>query len=133
MLLSDADIAGLRQVHESALFDTCVLVTIDTTYDDYGAPVVVETESAPKPCHFIPQMSFSTRAQEYVDASGTVLRIGAAVQLKISEYENVTTLDRIKITHIFGKALPTPLTFDVMGKPQRGTVFIHVGLQDVSR
>ena len=128
-----ARIATQRRIMENSFADTCKLVSIVTTYNEWGEPVTTETESAAKACRFIPQMSFSTRQQKYVDASGTVQRIGAAVRLSVDEYENISTTGRVKITHVHGEALTTPLLFDVMGEPQLGLAFVHVGLQEVSR
>ena len=122
-----------RRLAENSFADTCKILTVTTTADSYGGASKSTSEGSAKACQFIPQASFSSRAQEVVDSDGTIKRIGAVVRLSVDEYTSVTSTDQIKITKINGETLATALTFDVMGKPQLMNSYVHINLQEVSR
>lgn len=114
---SVAELAGMRTVQESAMMDTCVLLTYTATMDNYGTEIDTPVESDPLACGYDPT---SAGKREYRRADGTIAMLDGTLRLAIDDGETVTAKDRVRITKRHGETLPVPLMFGLDGLPERG-------------
>ena len=115
-MFNNAEIAELRGLYASALFDTCVPLAYGATAGSYGVGQPTYTAGDPVPCLFLPG-----RDKEE-SAGGQNLRIDGRVLLpRDFAFDN---LARLRITHLHGDALTTPQTYEIVAGP----VLDHTGV-----
>jgi len=109
--LSKGELGRMRLTQNSAMLDTCVLmIYAEASRDEYNKPTYAYTDGKTVPCG----LSFRTTermGQAQVAAGDAVLRLPIGTE--------ITRLDRLKVTKRHGEPI-TPITFDIIGEPQRG-------------
>lgn len=124
MNFSADELAGMRTAQDGHMLDTCVIRVYSRTFNGFGEPVPAYTDGSAIACGLDMRPGRETQQDDM-----TVLSYDATIRLPIA-----TTLDRkdqIKITHRFGEALSTALTYRVEGPIQRGPSGIRVALRRV--
>lgn len=110
------------------MHDTCVIQTFTTTADSMGEEIRgAAVESAPVACGF----KFAVKKGENEGADYAVLETDAILRISHTDGVDITTKDRIKITHRHGEALATPDLFEVVSVPYRGPSGVQLELRRV--
>lgn len=123
--LTSSELAAMRQTQESAMMDTCIVLTHGSgATDAYNTPSDGYSEGSPVRCGYRPG---STR--EVQQGNETVL-VDATLRLSVGTAIN--SRDRVRLTHRFGEALATPLLFAVVGQPAQGPSGLVVNLRRVT-
>lgn len=115
-MFSNAEIAELRNLYATALFDTCVPQVYGATTGPYGAGQPTYTDGEALSCLFSPGRD----KEESQD--GQVLRIDGRVLLPRDT--TVNGWARLKITHLHGDALPVAQVYEIVAGP----VLDHTGV-----
>lgn len=114
----------LVSAYEAAMLDTCVVLRFSAAEDACGVPVATYTESAPTPC-LLGQMPAKERFRPDATMSEVVARLrlplGTALERR----------DRVRITHLGGRLLETPLEYAVNGVPRELPALLAVDLAEV--
>jgi head-tail adaptor len=114
MALIDAnDLTAMRAVYGDSLHDTCRLKPRTVTTATDGQEIEDWPDGVIVACGFQP-----TAGAEQRRADMTILAYDARLRLPLGTA--ITYLDQVRITHRYGAALATPLTFQVEGDPQQG-------------
>lgn len=113
-LLSDSDIAEMRDAWESALFDTCVLQTRTAGNTGYGYGQPSYSDGSPVACLFTPALLGESAVNQVQNIDGHVL---------FSRATSLNNLMRIKITKLHGAALSPTQVYEVVDGP----IMHHVG------
>lgn len=109
---SAGELSRMRDVQESAMQDTCVVLAYSSSADAYGNPTATYTAGSAISCGL-----------ELVDpdeeqASGEVPTIDARLRLPMGT--TIDERDRIRVTHRYGEALSSAQTFEIEGPVKRG-------------
>jgi hypothetical protein len=118
------EFAGLREVTESSMLDTCLVGAYSETSGDLGEADVAWQDGAPTICRFR-EDNASTRPGVDFTVDTTEAKV------LLPQGTAITARDRVTITHRFGQALETPLVYQVDGDPVQGVTAIAAKLQQV--
>lgn len=121
---STNELATMQAAQESAMMDTCKLLTRVTGFSDaYGYNAVMWIEGAATPCGLDLRASREVPNAEahWYDA-----------QLRLAISTPVNNIDRVKITHRHGVALAVPLEFDLTGETRRGASGLVLELKEAT-
>jgi hypothetical protein len=120
------ELTSMRAVQESAMQDTCVVQTAGSgAKDEYGYPAQAWVDGQPVACGFGQQSRREFMGQAQVGEKSLTLRIPSGTA--------VTRLDRIKITHRLGVALPVPEIYEIVGEPHSGPTGMLLNLRRVDK
>lgn len=112
--LTTTQLSRMQDANESAMWDTCYLVTrLAGALDAYGIPEEQWVQAASSTV-----CGLDLRSSREVLYNSTVWLYDARLRLPIDT--DITNLDRIKVTHRHGVELDTPLVFEIIGQPRRG-------------
>ena len=120
-----AELTGMRAAQTGHMMDTCTVDAYSETFNSFGEAVVTYTAGAAQDCGLDMRPG-----SERHDPNKTALEWDATIRLAITTAPNAR--DRITVTHRFGEALGTSLTFNVVGPIQRGPSGIRLLLKRVT-
>ena len=121
-------LARMQATQESAMQDECQLWSYtEGSLDDYGRsssdPYSLLTTT---PCGYKPDNKGEAMGK------GQVVLTAGELRLPVSIEDSLTQTARIKLTKRFGVALTTPLTFNIVGNPERGPSGLVLKLERVT-
>jgi hypothetical protein len=123
----------MRTYHPATFHDTVQHLPREETQDRTGQPISTYGAGASFPARFLGTRGI--RGAREANAAGAaniqILTMDAAVRLPLDVIGIIHADDRIRLTHRFGEALPTPLEFDVVGAPQLGSASVVLSLTEV--
>lgn len=122
-MLSANDLAAMRAVQETAMMDTCVVLTRkETSVNSFGLPDVRYVEGEAIACGFNPKNTKNVLV-------GTNLAVTDG-EFRLPLGTTISANDRIRLTHRYGSALASAQTYDVVGEPIQGpsAVVVYVRL-----
>jgi len=106
------------------MHDTCILRTrISGAVDEFNVPQQSWQTSAPLDCGL-------TLARSRELMPGTEVPIYDA-RLRLAHDTELTSFDRIRVTHRYGEHLLVPLEFEVVGEPRLGPSGLVLDLRTV--
>jgi hypothetical protein len=120
---SAEELTNFRTAQDGHMMDTCLVGVRTVSYNTFGEPVEVFTNSAATDCG-LDMRSGSERHGEKM----TQITYDATMRLPIGTTVNV--LDRITVTHRFSEAV-TNITYRVESPVQRGPSGVRVLLRKV--
>lgn len=117
------ELARMQGLQESAMQDTCVVLTHQANTGDYGYGVPGYASGVPIPCGFNP------KAREVMGDTEIALTDGS---LRLPLNTAVTNLDRVILTHRFDVQLVPGEVYEIMGVPERGPSGLRLNLRVVT-
>jgi hypothetical protein len=127
--LFTGELATFQGTQESAMHDTCVILTATVTTDRYGKPVKTTYAAGPEiPCGFRQGGQAGAGTNE-VMAETEVVTADAVLRLAVDTV--ITSRDRVVVTHRYGVAVPLQ-AYGVLGQPARGPSALLVELELVT-
>lgn len=127
-MLSANDLAAMRAVQETAMMDTCVVLSYsDGATDDYGKPQLTHLPNAAIACGVRYLQRNYARSGEAMDDVGLF-----ATSIRIPLETPLTNKDRIKVTHRFGEALDAAVVYEIAGEIRRGPTCLTVEVRKVT-
>lgn len=118
-MLTAAELARMRTVANESMLDTCTILTPSFSTDAIGGQIAEWQESAAQDCG----VSFAAN-QERTTQAGVAVQVEVVVRLPVTT--QLTSQQRIKLTHRYGTALLTPWLFEVLGQPETGPTALVV-------
>lgn len=124
----------MQAVQQGAMMDECELLTRSTdATDPYGYPAEMFTVTATLQCGLSHSQTNDEAMLEFAGGTQAPMEIR---QLRLavdtsSVSDRLSNLDRIRITRRFGTAV-TPVTYEIVGDPQRGPSGLLLRLQKVT-
>lgn len=128
MLISDATLQSLRQIHASAMMDEAELLRrFEGGPDEYNMP---EPEQyvylATLPCLFRPSTGSSSGASSEGAGDSEVPLLDGLISfnfdVEIAQAVDLSNFDRVKIVKLHGERLDKPILFDLAGPARRDYV-----------
>jgi hypothetical protein len=126
--LFTGELETFQGTQESAMHDTCVILTSTITTDRYGKPVETFASGPPIPCGFRQGGQTGAGTDEVMQET-EVVTADAVLRLAITTI--ITPRDRIVVTHRYGVAVPLE-AYTVLGQPARGSSALVVKLELVT-
>lgn len=109
------ELARMGRIQKSAMQDECQLLSYDAgTANAFGLDAESYTLVQGWPCGFRPQARGESMNEAQV---GEKL---AEVRLPLEAEADLATTTRLKLTKRYGQIQPEPLTFEIVGLPERG-------------
>lgn len=102
----------MQAAAERTMLDTCQILEPAETPDVLGLPQRTYSVAATSACGLD-----QTASREVTGETGLTVTDGA---LRLPLSVAVSNRARIRVTHRYGEALPTPLEYEVLGEPMRG-------------
>jgi hypothetical protein len=123
--LFTGELATFQGTQESAMHDTCVILTSVITTNRYGKPVETFTTGPEILCGFRQGGQASAGTNEVMTET-EVVTADAVLRLPITTV--ITSRDRVAVTHRYGVAV-TLQAYGVLGQPARGPSALVVELE----
>lgn len=120
-----AELADMRTAQTGHMQDTCLIRTYSETFNTFSEPVASYAEGAAMDCGLDMRPGSERHGQDH-----TSTEYDATLRLAITAAPSVR--DQIKVTHRFGEALASALTFEIVAPIQRGPSGIRLLLRKVS-
>jgi hypothetical protein len=121
--LTPAELSRMRGFSEAQMLDTGrVLKRTVGSRDTRGQPPATFTAQAPIACTFV----ITTQREALSESSGAAIT-DAVVYVPLDTV--IGPQDRFQLTHRFGQALTTPITYAVIGQPAPDIATLRVGLR----
>ena len=122
--LSASELDQMQDTQSSSMFDRCDLLVRDASdMDAYGMPVVTWLDAGVSPCGLDLRVS-----REILNAEAHVYD----ARLRLPFGTQISNIDRVRITHLYGNLVSTPLAFDLIGDVRQGPSGIVVDLRSVT-
>ena len=125
-MLDATDLTNMRAVQEGHMHDTCILRQYTIGNDAYGLNNPYYVALGSYSCGF---HAVNPREQQ---AASFVPGIDARLRLSESLIDTIDPKDRIELTHRYGEALTTTLTFEIVGPIKHGPSGLVLDLKLVS-
>lgn len=117
------NITAMRKTQEAHMFDICELLKKSTSgVDQYGMPYSSFIVNGISAC------GLNTTASKEI-TNGEIPVYDA--RLRLPRDTNISNIDRIRITHRFGKLLDTPIEYEILGSPMNGPTGMVLNLRSI--
>lgn len=125
--VSTGEMARMAGVQESAMLSRVeILEGIETGTDAWNKKTVMHQLKATSVCGFD-----TTNTQEVMDTA-EVVTIDAVARLPLALDGTVVNTDRIRLVELWGSEVPTPLSYEIVGQPERGPSALVLNLKLVT-
>ena len=125
-----AELSCLRADYAATLPDTCQLGTRSTSQNSIGEPVPSFSYGVAVACALQQDATKGGQRREYTTADGVVVRADAL--LRLPSGTTLAAESVVKVTHRYGVALTTALSYEVVGVPAEGPSGIVAALRAVT-
>lgn len=116
--LSPGALARMHSTHEDVMHDTCEVLTSTEVQNAYGEVLLTWAVQSTEVCGFNPLSRLQSGGGETVREAATFLETEA--RLRLPATVAVTPANRIRLTHRYGVALATPITYEIAGAVKTG-------------
>lgn len=123
---STTELVRLQATQESAMQDTCVILTRSTAVDDYNWPVESWADGVMSVCG----LNFDPRTEGMTDTQ--VEQVDLEMRLPLARESLITSTSRVKITKRYGVTISPQPVYKVISGPDRGPSGLVVKLDLVT-
>ena len=124
--LSPTELARMQATQESAMQDTCVILTRSTAVDDYNWPVESWADGVVSVCG----LNFDPRTEGMTDTQ--VEQVDLEMRLPLGKESLITATARVKVTKRYGVTISPQPVYEVVSGPDRGPSGLVVKLERVT-